>query len=183
YAGTIGQMGVLVAVLVAMGAIASEVKRGTAVIALSKPVSYAAFVNSKFAAMGLTFIASLVAASLLCFAYTVWLIGEASVPTFIGVNLLVGLFLLFWLAVTLLCSSMFKSSLAAGGLAFGIIIAQALLTLIPVIGDYLPGKIMTWGNNLLIGSNTTYWGALVVTVALTALCLFLAQRILHKKEL
>jgi ABC-2 type transport system permease protein len=37
YAGSVGQIGVLVAVLVAMGSVANELQRGTAVMTLSKP--------------------------------------------------------------------------------------------------------------------------------------------------
>ncbi len=78
YAGTIGQIGVLVAVLVAMGSVANERSRGTAVMTLSKPVTRAAFIGAKWTASSLTFLVSLAAASLVCLGYTVWLIGPAN---------------------------------------------------------------------------------------------------------
>jgi ABC-2 type transport system permease protein len=93
------------------------------------------------------------------------------------------LFLLFCLAVTLLFSSVFKSSLAAGGLAIAVIIAQAVISTIPYIGDYLPGKLLSWGNNILTGSGDSYWWALAVTVILIGLCLYFAQMILKYKEM
>ena len=68
YAGTIGQIGVLIAVLVGMGCVANELKNGTAVMTLSKPVSRGAFVGAKLIAMSMTFIVSLVLASAFCFA-------------------------------------------------------------------------------------------------------------------
>ena len=78
----------MIAVLVAMGAIANELKQGTALITLSKPVNHGAFVNAKFIAMSLTFLVSLAVAAVFCFGYTVWLIGEAAVLPYVWMNLL-----------------------------------------------------------------------------------------------
>jgi len=183
YAGTIGQIGVLVAVLIAMGSVANELRHGTALITLSKPVSRSAFVNAKFTAVSLTFFFSLVMASIICFIYTILLIEGADIVAYVGLNLLLMLFLMFCLAITVLFSSLFKSSLAAGGISIAIIIAQALFSSLPAIGDYLPGKLLTWGINLLSGTGESYWWALGITVVIIGLCLYLAQRTLKTKEI
>ena len=93
------------AVLMAMGGIANELKSGTAIMTLSKPVSRSAFVISKLLAVSITFLISMTAASLVCLGYTVWLIQGTAVLPYVGMNLLTGLFLVFCLAVTLLFSS------------------------------------------------------------------------------
>jgi ABC-2 type transport system permease protein len=90
---------------------------------------------------------------------------------------------MFCLAVTVLFSSLFKSSLAAGGISIAIIITQALFSGLPAIGDYLPGKLLSWGTNLLSGTGESYWWALVITLVLIGLCLYLAQRVLKTKEI
>jgi ABC-2 type transport system permease protein len=183
YAGTISQVGVLVAVLIAMGSIANELRSGTAVITLSKPVTRAAFVNAKLIAMSGTFLVSMIAASLVCFGYTVLLIGDADFVPFLWLNLLMGLFLVFCLAVTVLFSSLFKNSLAAGGIALGVLVGQAILSAQPVIGDYFPGKLLNWGVALLSGGSNAYWWALGITVATVIFCLYFAQRALKTKEI
>lgn len=183
YAGTIGQMGALVAVLVAMGCVANELRHGTAVMTLSKPVSRSAFVTAKLVAMSITFLISMALASVFCFAYTVWLIEGAGIWPFVALNLLLGLFLVFCLAVTLLFSSLFKNSLAAGGIAIGVVLGQALLGALPVVGDYMPNKILGWGNDLLTGGGDHYWGAVAVTVVVIGLCVLLAQRSLKRRDL
>lgn len=183
YSGNIGQIGALIAVLVAMGSVANEVQRGTAVIVLSKPVTRAAFITAKLSAMSLTFIVSTVVASVFCFGYTVALIEPASVGPFVLANALLALFLIFSLAVTLLFSSLFTSSLAAGGVSMGVIVAQAGLSVVPVIGKYMPGKILGWGNALISGDHTPYWWALGVTLVLTPLCVYFAQLALKKKDI
>jgi ABC-2 type transport system permease protein len=179
----IGQFGVMIAVLVAMGAIANELKRGTALITLSKPVSSGAFVNAKFIAMSVTFLAAQAVAAMFCFGYTIWLIDEAAVLPYIWMNLLMVSFLMFCLAVTLVFSSLFKSSLAAGGMAIGTIFGLGILSSLPVIGNYLPSKIIGWGINLLSGAGDNYWGALGVTVVGIFLCLYFSQRVLKRKEI
>ncbi len=183
YAGTIGQLGVLMTVLVAMGAIATEVQRGTAVMTLSKPVTRAAFVNAKLIATSATFMVSMVAASLFCYVYTILLIEPAAFIPFVGLNLLVGVFLVFCLAVTLLFSSLFRSSLAAGGVAIAVLIGQAVLSALPTVGDYFPGKLLAWGNALLAGGGKDYWWALGVTGVGIIACLYGAQRVLQRKEI
>ena len=183
YASTIGQVGLLIAVLMAMGAISSEMRNGTAIMTLSKPVGRGAFVSAKLIALSLNFLVSLLVASAVCLAYTVWLIEGTSVVAFAGLNLLLALFLVFCLAVTLLCSSFFRSSLAAGGVAIAILIAQAGLSAMPVIGDYMPGKLLGWGINILASRPESYWGALAVTVAVIGLCVYMAQKVLRNKDL
>ena len=183
YASYIGSFGALIAVLIAMGCIANELKSGTAIMTLSKPVSRGAFVSAKLLAMSLTFLVSMTLASLVCFAYTVWLIQGSAVLPFVGLNLLLGLFLVFCLAVTMLFSSLYKSSLAAGGLALGVIIVQGIISAIPIVGKYMPGKLLDWGNNLLTGSDISYWWPLGITIAAIGLCVYFSQRFLKNRDL
>ena len=183
YAGTIGQIGVLVAVLVAMGCIANERRHGTGMMTLSKPVSRNAFVSAKLIAMSITFIISILLASAFCFGYTYWLIEPASLQSFAILNLFLALFLVFCLAVTLFFSSVFRSSLAAGGVSIALIIAQAGLATIPRIGSYMPGKLLGWGNNILSGNGDSYWWALAITVAVIYLCVYFARRLLKTRDL
>lgn len=183
YTSTIGQIGVLVAILVSMGSIANEVRHGTIYLTLSKPVSRAAFVNAKLIAFSLTFFVSLVVASAICYGYTVWLIEDASIAAFTGANLLLMMFLVFCLAATIFFSSLFRSSLAAGGIALAAIVGQGAISAIPAVGDYLPGKLLGWSSNLINGTGEPYWWALGITAAVTVLCLLAARRRLSGKDL
>jgi ABC-2 type transport system permease protein len=183
FAASIGQLGIVVAVMAAMGAVANELKHGTAVTTLSKPISRAAFVTAKLIATSFTFLVGLSVASSFCFFYTTGLIGEASAIAFLQFNLLMAVLLVFCLAVTVFFSCLFKSSLAAGGLAIATIIGQMLLAGIPVVGEYLPGKLLAWGTGIISGSADPYWGALVVSVALTVAAVFLGQHFLKNREI
>ena len=62
-AKNLGQFGGLIAVLLAMGAVATEKERGTAALLLTKPVSRAAFLVAKLVAIGLTLAVSVAVAT------------------------------------------------------------------------------------------------------------------------
>jgi len=183
YGSTLVQVGVLVAVLIAMGAVARERERGVAAMVLSKPVSSTAYVVAKLVASSLTFIAALTIGSAACYGYTEVLIEPAEASAFVGMNLLLALFFVVCLAVTLLCSSLFRSSLAAGGVALGVLVGQALLTQIPVVGEYLPGALTGWGTGLLSGPHPAAWSAVATSAVIVAICLFLSRRALWRGEL
>ena len=182
YADTAVQLGVLMAVLMAMGAIARERESGTAAMTLSKPVSRGAFVLAKLVAMSTSFLVAIGLASIACYGYTVILIGEADALAFVVLNLLLGLFLVFCLSVTLLFSSLFRSQLVAGGLALVILIGQALIAGVPWIGGYMPAGLISWGTGLLSGTASSAWIAVGATLAAVILCLYLSWLSLRRKE-
>ncbi len=183
FASFMVQLGMVVAVMVGMGAVANELRLGTAAMTLSKPVSRAAFVTAKLITITSTFLLALSVASALCLFYTTQLIAHADASAFLQFNLLFALHLVFALALTLFFSCLFKSSLAAGGLSIAVIIGQSMMSGMPFIGSYLPGKLLAWGTNLLAGVTQTYWPAVGVTVVLIVLAVYLGQRALKTKEI
>jgi ABC-2 type transport system permease protein len=126
---------------------------------------------------------SLTVAAACCFIYTIWLIEDVSIITFLQLYLLLVLFLVFCLAITVLFSCFFKSSLAAGGLAIAVIIGQIMLSGVPVIGDYLPGKLLEWGTGIVTGFSQSYWWAAGITAALIVLAVYLGQYSLKRREI
>jgi ABC-2 type transport system permease protein len=183
YASTMLQVGVLVAVLMAMGSIARERERGLAAMILSKPVGLGAYILAKLTAVSGSFAVAMAAGGAGCYYYTTALIEPANASAFVGLNLLLALFLVFCLSVTMLLSSLFRNQLAAGGIALAVLIGQALLAQVPIVGEYVPGQLAGWGTGMLSGPHPTAWPAVGVTVALTAACLFGARVALRRREL
>lgn len=184
YAKNMAEFGVLMAVLVAMGAIAKEVETGTAAMVLSKPVGRLAFILAKLKAEWFTFLVALTLGGLACWGYTLILFGDANALGFLYQNLLLGLFFVLCLTVTLFFSSLMKSQLAAGGLAMALIIFLSAISALPHVGSYLPGGLIDWGNRLVLNTpGGGEWGAVVVTAALVGLCVYFTWLSLRKKEL
>ncbi|MCL2281365.1 MAG: ABC transporter permease [Dehalococcoidia bacterium] len=184
YASNISQFGVLMTVLLAMGAIAKEIESGTAALLLSKPVTRLSFIIAKLAAEGLNILLGLLMGGLACWGYTLILFGEVSALGFVYQMLLLALFLLFCLSVTLFFSSLIKNQIAAGGLAIAVIIIISILSALPKIVHFLPGGLISWGNNLVSGvSGSAEWGSLAVSLALIVLGIYGAWFNLRRKEL
>jgi ABC-2 type transport system permease protein len=86
YSATALQMGLLVAVLVTMGAIAAERRSGTAAMTLSKPVGNGAFVTAKMLAISFSFIIGLVLGGIGAYGYTWLLLYQCDTDFFLRVQ-------------------------------------------------------------------------------------------------
>lgn len=184
YASDISQFGVLMAVLVAMGAIAKEVESGTAAMVLSKPVGRLSFILAKLAAEGFTILLASLLGALACWGYTLMLFGDANTLGFLWQTLLMGLFFAVCLSITLFFSSLMKSQLAAGGLALALIIFLSAISALPWIDRVLPGALINWGNRLALGQpGAAEWGAVAVALGLVCIGVYATWLSLRKKEL
>lgn len=183
YVDSVGQIGLITAILLAMGIVAKERESGTAAITLSKPVGCGTFIVAKLAALALTFIIGIAAGGVGCYIYTDVLFGDPNVWDFFLANLLGLLYVLFCLAVTVMYSSFFKSQLAAGGLALVTLVALAGTASLPVMKDYSPGALMAWSQSFASGSGENTWGVLIVSVALIVLTTIIGWQVFKRKEL
>lgn len=198
YLKNITQFGVLLALLMTMGTMSLEKDRGTAALMLSKPLRRTAFVLAKFSSLALTFALSLLLAGAAGYCYTWALFGPPDLPGWLGLNALIFVFLLVYVALTLLCSTLTKSQVLAGGMSFGIWMALSLLGALPGVGDYLPRQLTDWGARLGKGSgafsfgdlsplidvrNGSFWPALAVSLGLIAAALLAACLIFKRQEL
>jgi ABC-2 type transport system permease protein len=167
YLKNMSQFAVILALLLTMGAVTQEKERGTAAMMLSKPLPRWAFLAAKFAALGLTFAASLALAGAGAYYYTWLLFGPLDPAAWAALNGLLLVFTLVFVALTLLCSVLARSQAAAGGLAFGLLIVLTILGAIPQVGHYLPGDLVSWAAHLIAGGPAA-WPALVVSLVLIA---------------
>jgi ABC-2 type transport system permease protein len=183
YIKNVQQFGLILALLFSMGAVAHEKEKGTAALMLVKPLGRGAFLLGKFIAINLSLLAGLAAAALGGYCYTVFVFEAPAVGGWLGMNLMLWLFLTFIVALTLLCSTLLRSQSAAAGLAAGGLILVTAVGAIPAVGQYLPGELVNWGSALALGSPYSAWGALGVTIALMVSSLLAAWLILRKQEL
>ncbi|MGC8873280.1 MAG: ABC transporter permease [Chloroflexia bacterium] len=177
------QFGVILALLLAMGMVAQEKERGTAALLLVKPLSRTGFLVAKFTALAVTFALSLSAAGAGAYLYTAFLFAPLSAGPWIALNALLFLFLLVYVAVTLLCSTLARSTLIAGGLAFGAVVLLGGLAAIPRLGDYLPSRLTSCGATLALGGDCSWRPAAAVSLGLIALALAAACLAFERQEL
>ncbi len=184
YSSTALQIGLLIVVLIAMGAVAGERRSGTAALTLSKPVSTGAFVTAKLVAISSTFVIGLILGGLGAFGYTWLLFEDGNLGGFVAQTALLSVFMVFCVSVTLVFSAIFRNSLAAGGVSIAVLIVSLTLSALPWVGRVMPGSLTSWGNHLVAGeSGGAEWLALGVTLALIAASAWLATKILKGKEI
>jgi len=183
YLKNISQFGILLAVLMTMGAVAREKDSGTAALILVKPVPRGVFLAAKMVALALTFTLGIALAGAACYYYTTLIFEALSLRSWLVLNGLLLLFILVYVALTLLCSTLSRSQVVSGALAFGFLVLLSALGAVPRIGDAMPGSLITWAGDLVVGNGGSALPALVVSAGLIVLALFAAWLILERQEL
>jgi ABC-2 type transport system permease protein len=120
----LGQAGILTAILLAMGSVATEKERGTAALLLSKPAGRGAYLAAKLAAISITLAASMAVASVFAYAYTSLLFDAPDPAGWAGMTALLLLALVAYAAIGI------------GGM-----IGLAIVSALPNVAPYTPAGI------------------------------------------
>jgi ABC-2 type transport system permease protein len=180
----IGQFGVIIAILVTMGAVATEKERGTAAFVLTKPVTRTAFVAAKVVAIGALLAAAVTIAGILCWIYTTILFEPLPVAGFAAAVGLVWLSLAVFAALTFLGSVVAPSGLVAGGISLGLFFVTGILSALPTVGAYLPTSLWGAADQLALGTEPDpLVGPVLANVALAAAAIGLAAAAFRRQEL
>ncbi|MHB0878047.1 MAG: ABC transporter permease subunit [Anaerolineae bacterium] len=182
YVKNLSQFGILLAILLAMGAVAQEKERGTAALVLVKPMPRWAFLLAKFAALAATFLAATTVAAFGAYYYTLLLFEPLNLGGWLALNGLLLLFFLVFIAITLFASTIGRSQATVGAIAFGCLLLVLALGSVPGIGAYLPGRLLSWGTALVLGGATAAWAAVAISLALIAAALLAGWAALERQE-
>ncbi|HEY7131743.1 MAG TPA: ABC transporter permease subunit [Candidatus Limnocylindrales bacterium] len=183
-AKNLGQLGALIAILLAAGAVATEKDRGTAALLLTRPVGRAGFLVAKLVAIGITLAISTAVAVAAAWFYTLVLFEQLSPGGTVAAAVMNWLALLAWAAITLLASTLTRSALAAAGIGFVALILIGILGIVPAIAPWLPTGLAAAARALWLGvPGPEAWTPIVGTLLLIAACLVLAWLAFRRQEL
>lgn len=178
------QFGSLMVVLVTMGAIVQERERGTAVMVLCKPVSRAAFLGAKYIAHALLLLFGLVAGALAGYYYLGVLFQWLPLS---GFAVYIAAIYFYWLIIAglaFLAGVWVRSQMAVAGASLGALFATSLVGLIPALKPLMPAAAVNWASAVALGMGPPpAWGAVAVTLSLTALLPLMAWLGFRKQEL
>lgn len=175
------QFGLLLAVLVGFGAIVGERERGQLALIFPHPLPRRVFVLAKFAALAILFGVALLVGAIADYAYTVLLFDAPDAGGFLALVALLYVWLLCLIGLTLLASALGRNMTTAGAIAFGLVL---LASLVGTFTRLAPGALTEWGRLLANGMDApARWGALVVTLALTAASVAASALILERQEI
>ncbi|NLA04854.1 MAG: ABC transporter permease [Firmicutes bacterium] len=151
----LSQVGAIIIILTAMGAVAGERERGVSAWVLTRPVGRLPYLWSKFAAYSTGIVLTVGLGTLLASLYTASLMGAPPLGPTLWSALFMLLYLELILALTLGASALLRGQLAAGGAAF----AAMLLLWLPQLfldqsgaGKYMPYRLSSLIAELLKGS-------------------------------
>lgn len=183
-AKNLGQFGALIAVLLAMGSVATEKERGTAALILTKPASRGAFLVAKLVAIAVTLGISTAIAAAGAWFYTLVLFEPLPIAGFAAATILHWLALVAFAAITFLGSTLTRSALAAAGLGISAFIILGILGIVPAIGRYLPTGLGAPARGLALGqAGVDAIGPTVATVGLIAGLVVVAWVAFRRQEL
>jgi ABC-2 type transport system permease protein len=185
----IGQFGAFAAIVLAMGAVAGEVERGTAAFVLARPVRRGAFLAAKALSLGLILALGVALAVALGWVYTAILFEPQPVGGWLALGVLAWLGLAAWAAITFLASAVTGSAAAAAGLGFVALLGLSIAAAVPAIARLTPAGLATPALALGSGSATVselgadLWSPVAATIVLIAGCLLLAGWSFRRREL
>ena len=184
YLENVSQFGFILVIILGMAAVVGEKEKGTAAMILSKPLSRWAFVSSKLLAQSATYLAGLIVAALGAFYYTLFLFESFPAGGFLLANFLLFVWLMVYVAVTLLGSTLGKSTGAAAGLAAVGAIALLLSGALPRVGSLAPAGLVTWAGQAMLGvAAVPNLGSLVMSAVLILLFLLASVAAFEQQEL
>lgn len=182
---TMTQFGFIVVILVGMGAVAGEKERGSAGLVLSKPLSRAIFITSKFISQAVLYLLAVLIAFAAGYYYTRILFGDFQVGVFLSINALLLLWVLVFASVTLLGSTLGNSTGAAAGFALGGSLLLILMGSLPNIGALLPNGLLGWASQIASDSTeiASSWGSVALSLVIILVCLVSALGVFERQEL
>lgn len=177
----LSQMGVLALIIIYGGLVSSEVKNGTAVFVLTKPVSRTAFVVLKAVIHSAFLVVVLVAGTLVTWGVTAAVFEEAPGGVLWRSALLWLVLGVLFIALMTLLSVMISSPAGAAGAGLGAYVLLSVGALWKPLSSYSPAGIIEHATSLAAGSEvpSSLWPvttSLVLSVALVWLAATLFQR-------
>lgn len=164
------QFGFILVILLGMGAVAGEKEKGTAAMVLSKPLPRWAFIGGKYISQGLVYLLAMVLAGIAAYYYTFFLFDKLPASPFALANLLLYAWLMVYAAVTILGSSLGRTTAAAAGFAAlgGVILLLA--GTLPRYGVLAPSGLISWASALSLEiEGSANAGALATALAIILL--------------
>ncbi len=178
------QFGALIAILLAMGMVATEKDRGTAAFILTKPVSRGAFLAAKLVAIAGTLLVATIAAGILGYYYTAVLFEALPVGGYAAMCALLWLSLVVFAALTFLGSTLTSSSAAGAGIGVVFLVVTGIVAALPNVGRYMPEMLAGPARALALGQGAhELVGPVAVNVAIVIVAGLLAWVAFRRQEL
>ncbi|MBN2047989.1 MAG: YhfC family intramembrane metalloprotease [Anaerolineaceae bacterium] len=184
YVKNLTQFGFIIVILIGMARVAGEKERGTAEMLLHKPLPRWAFILSKFTVQVVLYAIALFLAWVFGSFYTWYLFDGFNLWDFTQISLIMFVWLLPFVGVTLLGSTLGKSIGTAAGISFGGAALLLVLGSIPKAVNFVPAGLMGWMQQLVNGQDgPPMFATIGACVLITVLCVIWSIGIFEQQEI
>lgn len=176
-------IGMLIVAFAFAGLVARERKNGTAAFLYVRPLSFPAYILSKWTLGVSILLGSLLLGMLGAAYYTDYLFGDFSIPRFIGMLGIYSIWMVFALSVTLLLSSLLRPGIAAAIAVFVIAFFPMIDGLVLRYWPYTPFKLFSYAGMVMMGDVDTsdLWITVAIAVLLIVVCVTVSILMAKKK--
>lgn len=184
YVGNVAQLGLLVLVAAAAGAFAFDTPPELGAFLRTRVSSMGRLVLVRFVVYAVAGASAFALGSLAAWYETAVLIGALPVGPMLAGIAYGALYFAFVIALVALCAGIARGVLGTIVLVFGVVIAIALVGIVPAVGQWLPGRLAGAILALVRGAEVSdYLRASAVTLLATAAALAASVRLLERREL
>jgi len=181
----ISQMGVIVMVIVFSGVLGTELSKGTLINMLTKGLSRAAVILSKYTCMAFIWTMSIAISFIVTWGYTVYLFPGDALDNLLFSVFCLWLFGMFLLALLLFTATLVKNNYGCLLITGAVIVVCMLLNVIPPVQKYNPLSLATRNMDLLMNTIeiSALYSTIWIAVALSMVFVALSVLIFRKKQL
>jgi len=183
YLGNLGELVMFALVIAYGGIVSSEVRSGTAALALAKPLSRGAFVLAKWLSQLLVIAVAAVVATAVCIALTAALLGVGPAPAAVAAVALWFVYAIVILSAMVLLSAVLPAPAAAAGAGIGVYAAFAILAQFEATSRITPAGLMPAARAVLNGEPAHWQAPVATSIAVSAACLAAAVWRFSRREI
>ena len=179
----LSQIGLFALIIIYGSIVSSEIKSGTAVLVLTKPVSRTAFIVAKAAVHSVFLTILVIAGTLVTWGLTETVFGEAPGSSLWSSALVWLVFGILFIAVMTLLSVLIRASAGAAGAGLG---AYALVSIAGIwkpLGAYSPAGLATQPASLAAGKDVAVLWPVLTSLLLAVGLVTLAALAFRRKDL
>jgi ABC-2 type transport system permease protein len=181
YTGNIGELAMFMVLLMSFITVVSERERGFMTLIFPHGLGRTTFILAKFTALASLIALGMIVGGIAAYLYTMILFEAPHLIGFMSMLALLYLYLLMFVAIGILGSTVGKSTGSAAGITFG------LLMVVLIAGSlfsFAPSKVLEWALALGIHeAGQTHWTALLINGVVIIVSIALSCGVLHRQAI
>lgn len=177
------QIVLMIVIISVAGIVSTELRSGTAILMLTKPLSRVSFVLAKVAMKTALVVVSGIAGMLACWASARVFFDNVLLLELAGATGLWMVLAVMVVALMSLLSVLLNSQAGAAGAGFGIYLLLALFSQWAPVANHSPVGLMTAGGDLLTGASVSVVWPVATALAITVSAALMAAVVFRRQEI